>query len=237
MDAQELRRYQEVQGLARDTIDFLRSYIHEGVSESDISHSAEEFMKRRGVTSFWYHGVGALVLVGKRTVMSVSGRVYRPSNELVGRNDLVTVDLSPDIDTYWGDFARSLVIGNGQVVSDAGPCHPPVLKELFDGIGIEQRLHQRLLEIATPEMTYGSLYMQMNEAITDFGYVNLDFNGNFGHSIEKDKDAREYIKKGCQRRLRDKLFTFEPHIARENGSFGYKMEDIYDFSEGSLRKV
>jgi Xaa-Pro aminopeptidase len=237
MDIQELRKYQEVQRIAKNTIDYLSSFIQEGVSESDISHAANEFMKNRGATSFWYHGVGSLVLVGRKTLLSISGREYKPSNDLVGRNDLVTVDLGPEIDSYWGDFARSFVIGNGRVVTEAKPDYPDTLKELFDGIGVEQRLHQKLQEIATPEMTFESLYIIMNEAIIHLGYVNLDFKGNLGHSIEKDKNDREYIERGCKTKLCDKLFTFEPHIKRANGSFGYKMEDIYYFSDGVLQKM
>ncbi len=226
MDIQELQKYRKVQKIAKDTIDYLASFIQEGMSESDISHAANEFMKKKGASSFWYHGVGSLVLVGRRTLLSTSGQEYKPSNDKVGRNDLVSVDLGPEIDSYWGDFARSFVIGNGKVVNKVKPDYPDVLKELFDGICIERKLHQKLQKIATPEMTFESLYRIMNEAIINLGYLNLDFRGNLGHSIEKNKDDRKYIERGCKMKLGGKLFTFEPHIRRANGPFGYKMEDI-----------
>ncbi|TKJ17657.1 methionine aminopeptidase [Candidatus Woesearchaeota archaeon B3_Woes] len=237
MDVQELGKYQEVQGIAKSTIDYLSGFIQKEVSESDISHAANEHMKRKGASSFWYHGVGSIILVGKRTILSISGREYEPSDKKVSMDDLVTVDLGPEINSYWGDFARSFVIANGAVVNTTGPDYSDKVKELFDGISIEQKLHKRLQEVAIPEMTFEELYHIMNEAITHLGFVNLDFNGNLGHSIEKDKDEREYLESGCRTRLRDKFFTFEPHIKKANGLFGYKMEDIYYFLDGNLQRI
>ncbi len=236
-DAQELREYQRVQRIAQKTIVYLSSFIREGKSESDIYHAADEFMNKSGITSFWYHDVGSIVLVGKRTTLSVSGKEYRPSGNRVGIDDLVTVDLAPEIGSYWGDFARSFVIGEGEVVLKRLSYHSDTVKELLDGVGIEKELHRWLKEIATPEMTFGHLYQIMNETIRMLGFVNLDFKGNLGHSIEKDKDDREYIEDGCTACLGDRLFTFEPHIKSMDGSFGYKMEDIYYFSDGVLQRL
>ena len=49
----------------------------------------------------------------------------------------------------------------------------------------------------------------MNKVIEDSGYINLDFMGNLGHSIVKDKGDRVYIEKGNIQKLSDvKYFTF-----------------------------
>ena len=76
----------------------------------------------------------------------------------------------------------------------------------------------------------------MNGLITEAGYSNLDFKENLGHTIEKDIDGRKYIEKGSKVKLGDAgLFTFEPHIKKKNGLFGYKKEDIYCFLDGTIR--
>ncbi|KJC63734.1 hypothetical protein TZ00_14235 [Agreia bicolorata] len=82
-------------------------------------------------------------------------------------------------------------------------------------------------------MTFEELARTMNERILDLGYENLDFLGNLGHSIGARSSDRVYIEPGNQARLDSvEYFTFEPHIRRPNGCFGYKHEDIYYFNGG-----
>lgn len=236
MELAELMKYGNAQRIAKRTANYIFSLLNEGMSELEISSAANRFMENQGSTSFWYHGIGSLVLVGKRTILSISGLDYKPTGERIGKNDLVTVDLGPTLDSYWGDFARSFVIANGKVAT--GPGCDPKSKELFDGIKAEKELHSFMREIADPEMTLGELFLHINKRIGEMGYINLDFRGNLGHSIEKDKVNRTYIEEGNNTRLSERgLFTFEPHLKRIGGDFGFKMEDIYYFSEGVLRKI
>lgn len=48
-------------------------------------------------------------------------------------------------------------------------------------------LHKELLEFANIETTFEELYYHINEIITENGFINLDFMGNLGHSIAKNK--------------------------------------------------
>ena len=66
----------------------------------------------------------------------------------------------------------------------------------------------------------------------------MDFLGNLGHSIVKNKNDRVYTEKGNCKRLSDvELFTFEPHISIPDSKYGYKREDIYYFDHGKLMKL
>ena len=238
MDIIELGKYKQVQDIARQTIDHLKSFIVGGVSEADIYYAAQDFMLNNGASSFWYHDLPAIVLVGGRTKLSVSGKEYEPTDTRVKRNDLVTVDLGPQIDSCWGDFARTLVVGDGKVIETANINSSKKVKEFFEGITFEIKLHDMLQEIATPDMTFGDLYSRMNKEIETGGYKNLDFKGNLGHSIEKHIDKRIYIVRSCNTKLSDVLaFTFEPHIQKEGRPFGYKREDIYYFCDNELRRL
>lgn len=242
MNLNELKKYQRVQSIAKDTMNYLASFIESEASELDIANAANEYMSRRGVSSFWYYGLGSLVFAGERTTLSISGKDYEPSREIVEQDDLVTVDLSPEIDSCWGDFARSFVVENGKVITNVitniKAEHSLKTTELLEGVNTEIKLHNLLQKIATHAMTFEELHFAINEAIEDFGYTNLDFKGNLGHSIEKDKDKRRYIENGCKTTLSDvDFFTFEPHIGKKGGLFGYKQEDIYYFSDGVLKQL
>ena len=84
-----------------------------------------------------------------------------------------------------------------------------------------------------PETTFEKLYFHINEMITKHGFINLDFMGNLGHSIAKNKDDRVYIEKGNNQKLSEvSYFTFEPHISVPNSKYGYKKENIYYFENG-----
>lgn len=203
-----------------------------GISESEIADLSNKYMEKEGATSFWYHGVGTLVLVGERTRLSISGKDYVPSKIKVRKNDLVTIDLGPAIKTYWGDFARSFAIENGGVVEN--PKEGTILR----GIEAEIQLHSYLISVIKPEMTFSDMYKLVDEQIKQKGFVNLDFKGNLGHTIEKEIDKRRYIEEDCKAKFSEcKLFTFEPHIKKTNGQLGFKREDIYYCSEGKIHKL
>jgi Xaa-Pro aminopeptidase len=138
----------------------LKDVIREGISEREIVCKAENIMRDKGVHSFWYHGVGAYVHVGKRTTTSESGKGYKPSGTVVGRNDIVTVDLSPEINTYWGDFARTFIVVNGSSAFDAiHATQNELVKEFTHGVNIEKQLHNVFVEYVKPDMTFEEVYI------------------------------------------------------------------------------
>ena len=154
------------------------------------------------------------------------------SGRVIGNNDIITIDLSPQAGNIWGDYARTIIMENGKVVEDIGLIENLEWKR---GLQMEEKLHTELLRFATKETTFEKLYYHMNEFIVENGFVNLDFMGNLGHSIVKTKGDRIYIEKENKTRLGDvKYFTFEPHIAFPDSKYGYKKENIYYFDEAGL---
>ena len=154
------------------------------------------------------------------------------SGRVIGNNDIITIDLSPQAGNIWGDYARTMIMENGKVVEDIGLIENLEWKR---GLQMEEKLHTELLRFATKETTFEKLYYHMNEFIVENGFVNLDFMGNLGHSIVKTKGDRIYIEKENKTKLGDvKYFTFEPHIAFPDSKYGYKKENIYYFDEAGL---
>lgn len=225
----------DMQNLNRETMKYLRKNIEVGMPLMKIRDICEKFMLKNGADSFWYWNVGAFVFAGDETAISVSGKVYKTAERIIGKNDIITVDLSPQNNHVWGDYARTIVIENGKVIDNLEQIHNAEWKQ---GLKMEQYLHQALVDRAAPDMTFEELYFCFNDIISEQGFLNLDFAGNLGHSIVESKDDRIYIEKGNRRKLSEvKMFTFEPHISTPNSKYGYKREDIYYFEKEKLIKL
>lgn len=224
-----------MQNLNRKTMQYLINNISVGMSLKEIKDMCEKYMLENGADSFWYWNVGALIFSGDETTMSISGKRYKVANRIITNNDIITIDLSPQNNKYWGDFARTIIIENNKVINDINNIQN---QEWKNGLLMEKYLHERLIEIVTDDMTFEELYYIMNDIIKKKGFVNLDFLGNLGHSIVKNQEERIYIEKGNQTQLsKVNMFTFEPHISMPNSKYGYKREDIYYFKENKLIKL
>lgn len=222
----------DMQNLNRDTIKYISSVIKAGMNLNEIRTLCEKYLLSHGADSFWYWDVGAFVFCGKETAVSVSGREYKTSDIKIEENDIITIDLSPQNNNIWGDYARTIIIENGNVVTEVEKIQND---EWRNGLIMEEYLHKAMQEYVTVDTTFEELYYHINTIITEKGYVNLDFMGNLGHSIVMDKNDRIYIEKGNKVKLSSvKAFTFEPHITIPSSTYGYKMENIYSFNNGKL---
>lgn len=231
----EKQSYLKIQLAAKQTIKYVKSKIKPGMNLRDVRRLCEEKLLELGADSFWYWGIGAFVFAGDDTAVSVSGKQYITADRTVGGSDIITIDLSPQRGDIWGDYARTIIIENGKVVDDIDNIEN---KEWKNGLRMEEKLHAELLAFVTRETTFEKLHEHMNEFIESNGFVNLDFMGNLGHSIVKEKGDRIYIEKGNTKKLSEvKYFTFEPHIAYPNSKYGFKKENIYYFNDGKLAEL
>ena len=108
--------YADVQKIAKNTIKYIKSEIHSGISLKEVRRLCEEKMLQLGADSFWYWDIGAFVFAGNETTISVSGREYFTSDRIIRSDDIITIDLSPQVGDTWGDYARTIIIENGNVV-------------------------------------------------------------------------------------------------------------------------
>jgi methionyl aminopeptidase len=229
----DLTRYEKAQTIARDTLVAIADFIRPGATAESLLAVCRRLMDERGATGYWWHGVPALILTGSRLRDSMEGHAFKASDAPIGSDDMVTIDLSPEIDGYWGDAARSFFLRDGVRVTaeQAGP-------EQAEGMAAETALHSNLLEIASPEMTFRDLHAAADAEVRSLGFENLDFLANYGHSIGRDLHARAFIDSRCTLRLDSvPLFTFEPHISRAGSSLAFKYEEIYRFHAGRLRQL
>lgn len=227
-------QYTDVQNIAKKTIEFIKENIQPGMTLLEIRELCETKMIELGADSFWYWDVGAFVFAGDETTLSVSGKEYITSKRIIQANDIITIDLSPQNGDTWGDYARTIIIENSKIVE----CDNVSNEEWKNGLLMEEYLHEEMCKFVTPKTTFEELYYYINSIIEQKGYINLDFMGNLGHSIVRQKSDRVYIEKGNQISLGDvAYFTFEPHISVPNSKYGYKRENIYYFDNGIIKEL
>lgn len=227
--------HRAVQQIAKDTMEYIKTEIKAGMNLLEVRRLCEQKMLSLGADSFWYWDIGAFVFSGDETCVSVSGKKYKTTDRIIEENDIITIDLSPQNEGVWGDYARTVIIEDGNVVYNIEDVKNTEWKS---GLKIEELLHKALLQYATPDTTYEQLYYYMNDFIVKKGFVNLDFMGNLGHSIERQKADRVYIEKGNTAKLGSRgFFTFEPHISTSGSKYGYKKENIYYFQQGILLEL
>ena len=225
----------EMQNLNRATIEYASTVIVPGMTLARLRKLCEEYMLSHGADSFWYWDVGAFVFAGDKTAVSVSGREYKTDDHIIEPNDIITIDLSPQNNCIWGDYARTLILENGRIVKDPEQIQND---EWRNGLKMEAYLHEAMLGFVNENTTFEELFYYINDQIKARGYVNLDFLGNLGHSIVKDKRQRIYIEKGNTEKLSAvEAFTFEPHISLPGSLYGFKKENIYGFNGGVLTEL
>ena len=225
----------EMQNLNRATIEYASTVIVPGMTLVELRKLCEAYMLSHGADSFWYWDVGAFVFAGDKTAVSVSGREYKTDDHIIEPNDIITIDLSPQNNCIWGDYARTLIVENGRIVKDVEQIQND---EWRNGLKMEAYLHEAMLSFVNENTTFEELFYYINDQIKARGYVNLDFLGNLGHSIVKDKRHRIYIEKGNTEKLSAvEAFTFEPHISLPGSLYGFKKENIYGFNGGVLTEL
>ena len=225
----------EMQNMNRATIEYASTVIVPGMTLVELRSLCEEYMLSHGADSFWYWDVGAFVFSGDKTAVSVSGREYKTDDHIIEPNDIITIDLSPQSNCIWGDYARTLIVENGRIVKDVEQIQND---EWRNGLKMEVYLHEAMLSFVNENTTFEELFYYINDQIKARGYVNLDFLGNLGHSIVKDKRHRIYIEKGNTEKLSAvEAFTFEPHISLPGSLYGFKKENIYGFNGGVLSEL
>jgi Xaa-Pro aminopeptidase len=225
--------HRKAQDAAKAVLRELAAAIGPDDTEQSLASCATAALTRYGIQDTWYHDCPALVLLGSRSCLSLSGRDYRPAVEPVGQTNLVTVDLSPSHEGHWGDCARSFVVEQGRVTES------PNDMTLGAGVSFVRRLQSAMRRFVTPQTTFHELAMWTALQIEAAGFVNLDFRGNVGHSIAARREDRVYIEAGNPRPLGDvSFFTFEPHVRAQDGRWGFKHEDIFFFNAtGTLEEL
>jgi Xaa-Pro aminopeptidase len=218
--------HREVQAAAKAVLAEIVRSITPASTERTISETAQRMLAGRGLPDTWYYQCPALVLLGSRSCLSVSGWAYVPSDEPVGEFNLITIDLSPRRGPWWGDCTRAIYVEQG--IARSVPSEPAFVA----GHQFITHLHAEMQQFVTTSTTFRELYEFANAQINAAGYENLDFLGTVGHSVATRTEDRLFIERNNLSLLSDvSCFTFQPRVRARGGRWGFKHENIYFFSE------
>lgn len=224
----------KAQSIARHCLEHMSSFLRPGMTKNEIHKECRSYMDQHGSEGYWTHDDPALILFGDLSSYSA----HLPpdyKNRRISENDLITIDVAPMIANGWGDMARTFVMEDGRILSWKD-CHN---KEIRKGMEMEMHLHELFLHTIDENTTFEQLHQIIDDELHQYGYINCDYHGNFGHSIENDQKDRVTIDKGADICISkyNKPITFEPHIRKTDGSLGFKHEDMYVFYEGRMEKI
>ncbi len=193
-------------------------------AELSIATKAQQLLRELGYPHTWYYECHALVLLGSRSCLSISGKHYQASDEKIGGKNLVSIDLSPLHNTIWGDHSRTFAFEFGAYVEE------PKTLEYKNGLQFQKQLQKEMMQWVKPSTSFHSLFNWANVRIRESGFVNLDFRSNVGHSIAPELEERQYIQLNNHALLGTvDFFSFEPFVRLKGGNWGFKQEDIYFF--------
>ncbi len=227
--------HSDVQMIAKKTIEYIMTEITAGMKLKEICRRCEDKMLELGADSFWYWDISAIIYSGGDTRISVPGSDYSTADKTVKTDDIITLDLNPQVGDIWGDYARTIIVENGKVI---GQIHEIANDEWRNGMTVEKKLHSLMMEIVSPQMTFEELYERIHERVEEEGFVNLDMKGKYGHSIARREEKRIYVEKGNKAKLGDvSYFAFETHIGLPDSKYGFKRENIYHFKNGVIKEL
>ena len=147
--------YKKIQLIAKNVLDEIKNFIKPEISEKEIVEECKKKMKKHGIGETWYYDCPAFVLLGSRSCLSVSGKNYVPSEEMVGKENLITIDLSPLKNGVWGDCSRSFVVEDGIVKDECDIKN----FEFLEGLRIERELHNHFIEFVKPGMSFEDVFI------------------------------------------------------------------------------
>ena len=142
--------HKAVQAMGKVTMEYIKTVLKPGMGLKEVRRLCEKKMLELGADSFWYWNVGAFVFSGKETTLSVSGREYETSDRVLQEEDIITIDLSPQREEIWGDYARTIILEKGKVVENLDCIRN---EEWKAGLQMEQKLHRELYDFLTAEIS------------------------------------------------------------------------------------
>ena len=105
-----------MQDLCRAAMEYAREIVKPGMNLRKFRAMCEQYLLDNGADSFWWDNIGAFIFSGDETAVSVLPDRYEASDKCIEDNDIITIDLSPQRNGVWGDYARTIILQDGKVV-------------------------------------------------------------------------------------------------------------------------
>jgi methionyl aminopeptidase len=196
----EISKIQKAAQIVARTLEVLSKYLQAGVTTRELDAVAESEIRKAGATPAFkgYRGFPATLCV------SVNEEIVHgiPSQRKVKEGDIVSLDLGAIWDGFYGDAAKSFVIG------------PPRddIKKLVD---VTEKSLMLGIDQARPGNRIGDIGHAVQDYVEHHGYsVVRDFVGHgIGRNLHEDPQIPNYGKPGQGHRIKaGMVLAIEPMV-------------------------
>lgn len=221
-------RFSSIQRQIVPLTDEVFDQIKPGMSEADIANIYEQRLSAIGLKEHWYP---ILVCAGSWTGQSISRRIHLPSTEVViQENDIIMLDCTPIKGGVWGNWARTYSIGKNSF-------YKALCADCDEIVGLMSAYAKNEAK------NIGDIFEFGQALLSSRGLVNLDKEGNLGHTIfqvspgQRVEDCppgtRVFINEGCSSALLEGILSIEPQLGRINPEdgimYGAKQQQIVEY--------
>ncbi len=203
-------------GMADDAIEFARSIIKRGMTETQLAWEIEKFMREHGSRAVPFP---LIVGAGPNSAMPH----HQPTSRALGLAEPVVMDIGANADGYFSDITRTVCIERQDKTYDR--LYNIVLEAQMDAI---QRIE--------PGMTATQVDSFAREIITAAGYGEA-FGHGLGHGIGLAEHEEPRIGPGSEAIIEENMvFTVEPGIYLKDWG-GIRIEDMVVIQNGKARPL
>lgn len=201
---------QAAQDVARAAVDRVLALVAPGITELELQHEAERVCAELGAGGVW---TPVTTRVGLGTL--VAHPEFPMQDRAAAEGDIVLIDIAPAVDGWFGDFCRSIMLGEDPQAADVVSGCRWVQQQMISAVG--------------PGMPASDLCALGLRLAAERGLRLLDLLDNFGHSIGGEFAAQGFIDPSNHTPMYG-AWTIEPHLGRLG--HGAKFEDIVWLVDG-----
>ncbi|MDZ4825462.1 MAG: aminopeptidase P family protein [Actinomycetota bacterium] len=161
-DAGEVARVRAACAIADDAFQSLLAQLGTGITEKEFALALEFAMRERGASG---NSFDPIIASGPNGAMPHA----RPSDRVIGRNELIVCDFGCIVDGYCSDMTRTVSVG------DPGPD----ARRLYDVV-LESQAAGRA--VVAPDVACATVDKASRDVIDDAGWAEL-FSHSTGHGV------------------------------------------------------
>lgn len=201
---EEIYKIKKAAEIGDAAFEYIRGFIRPGITELEVAHELEYFMRKRGATS---NSSAIIVASGHRS--SLPHGVA--SDKVIENGDMVTLDYGALYQGYRSDMTRTLAVGEPK----------PELKKIYS---IVHEALQRCLDTIKAGMLAKEVDAIVRDFITEKGYGEYFGHGS-GHGIGLNIHEEPFFSRESEQELKTGMVvTIEPGIYIPNIG-GVRIED------------
>ena len=203
-DAHEIEEIRQAASLIGEVFDELAALVQPGIAENELAAEAEFRMRRKGAAGPSFESI---VAGGPRSALPHA----RPTARLIGKNELVVLDLGAILRGYCSDMTRTVFVGRA----------PRKIRDWYNAV-LEAQL--AAIDALAPGVKAGDVDAAARRTLRRHGLARA-FSHSTGHGLGLEVHEIPRLARGEPARLAaGNVVTIEPGVYME-GVGGIRIED------------